>query len=50
MYDDEQPDLVVRVVADPQDGADDPGADADGQEPGPQARTRADGMMGQGQM
>ncbi|MED7948845.1 hypothetical protein [Streptomyces sp. BE303] len=47
---DEQPELVVRRIADPQDGGDDPAGDADGQEPGPQARTRADGMMTQGQM
>ena len=50
MYDDEQPELTVHRVADPQGDSDGPGEDADGQEPGPQARTRADGMMSQGQM
>ncbi|MEV4613135.1 hypothetical protein AB0K43_11105 [Kitasatospora sp. NPDC049258] len=49
-YADEQPELVVRRVADPQDDSSDLGADAAGQEPGPQARSRAGGLMDQGQM
>ncbi|WP_406205593.1 hypothetical protein OH807_31140 [Kitasatospora sp. NBC_01560] len=47
---DEQPELTVHRVADPQGGGEDPAEDADGRESGPQARTRADGMMSQGQM
>ncbi|WP_327167698.1 hypothetical protein [Streptomyces subrutilus] len=49
-YADEQPDLVVRRVADPQDTADEPGEDTQGQGPGPQAQTRTNSMMTQGQM
>ncbi|MCX4690267.1 hypothetical protein OG401_39290 [Kitasatospora purpeofusca] len=46
---DEQPELTVHRAADPQ-GDDDPAEDTQGQEPGPQAHTRADGTMYQGQM
>ncbi|MFD4910788.1 hypothetical protein [Kitasatospora purpeofusca] len=49
-YADEQPDLVVRRVADPQDAAAEPGEDAQAQDSGPQAQTRAGSMMDQGQM
>ncbi|MEU3065266.1 hypothetical protein [Streptomyces subrutilus] len=47
-YADEQPDLVVHRVAHPQDTADEPGDDTQGQDPRPQARTNS--MMTQGQM
>nr|BEK62868.1 hypothetical protein KPHV_00950 [Kitasatospora purpeofusca] len=49
-YADEQPELVVHRVADPQDDSDDTGAEAEGQEPGQQAQTRAGNLMNQGQM
>lgn len=47
---DEQTDLGIRKVTDPQDGSEAPGADADGQVTGAQARTPASSLMGQGQM
>ncbi len=49
-YADEQPELVVRKVADPQDDSEAIGADADGQESGPQAQAGARNLMSQGQM
>ncbi|MFF7586036.1 hypothetical protein ACFZCK_00935 [Kitasatospora purpeofusca] len=49
-YADEQPELVVRRVADPQAGSEDPAENTDGQDSGPQARTRSGNMMDQGQM
>lgn len=49
-YVDEQPELVVHRVADPQDDGSDPIADTADQALGTQARTRAGGLMDQGQM
>ncbi|MFD7415202.1 hypothetical protein [Kitasatospora purpeofusca] len=49
-YADDQLDLVVRRVADPQDADDEPGQNTQDQVPGPQAQTRSGTMMDQGQM
>lgn len=47
-YADEQPELVVRRVADPQDSSSDLDADATDQEAGAQAQKRAGNLMDQG--
>ncbi|MCX5404056.1 MULTISPECIES: hypothetical protein [unclassified Streptomyces] len=46
---DDQPELVVRRVAGPQDDGPGAGVDAADQEPAPEARTRGGGVMDQGQ-
>ncbi|WP_406115761.1 hypothetical protein [Kitasatospora purpeofusca] len=49
-YADDQPELVVHRVADPQADSADPAENADGEDSGPQAQTRSGSMMVQGQM
>ncbi|WP_328958945.1 hypothetical protein [Kitasatospora purpeofusca] len=49
-YADEQPEPVVRKVADPQADSENPAQNADGEDSGPRAQTRSGSMMIQGQM